>query len=364
MPVENAILRSLPGVHHNLQFISDPYADVDVSSFFEEELLSSSQFPMKSESPQRGWGDSSGFMDIDEFMFHQPESDPPSPVPNPVLETKFQKRPDYDLVQSLATLGRLLKTEEDDSNSVQIQKTYLDSMTEVPQSIGDISDSNILNCFLPVKGVDFDQRSKEPEDDIKKHKSAFKPVIKPLKQTTQQGGITGHSISDLFSFAKMNPKMVINKTPNSDLQQPRKITIQAKPTIVPCTPPAYTSQALESLPPKPPEVRQIKKRKPRTYKYNPKPVQHKSSRAFVPDDLKDAEYWERRKRNNEAAKKSREERRKKELEILNGLDSLRRENSMLHEEVADLKEKNADLADKNLCLERQLEELLADKVDS
>ncbi len=90
-----------------------------------------------------------------------------------------------------------------------------------------------------------------------------------------------------------------------------------------------------------------KRRKARTYKYNPKPVQQKTNRSFVPDKLKDEEYWERRKRNNQAAKKSREDRRRKELEVLEKMAKLEKMNSELVAKV-DMLEK------KNQLLERKL----------
>ena len=93
-----------------------------------------------------------------------------------------------------------------------------------------------------------------------------------------------------------------------------------------------------------------KKRKPRTYKYNPKPLQHKINRAFVPEDLKDGEYWKRRKRNNEAAKKSREERRKKELEIIHNYEEMRNE-------FQKIKIENVRLKSRNAILEKQIEKL-------
>jgi len=54
-----------------------------------------------------------------------------------------------------------------------------------------------------------------------------------------------------------------------------------------------------------------------------------SKRKVIPEDIKDKDYWNRRKRNNLAAKKSREERRKKELEILETTKHLENENSQL-----------------------------------
>ena len=54
-----------------------------------------------------------------------------------------------------------------------------------------------------------------------------------------------------------------------------------------------------------------------------------SKRQVVPEDIKDMDYWNRRKRNNLAAKKSREERRKKELEVVETTKQLEKENSQL-----------------------------------
>ena len=88
------------------------------------------------------------------------------------------------------------------------------------------------------------------------------------------------------------------------------------------------------------------RRKPRTYKYNPKPVIQKGNRSFVPDTLKDEEYWERRQRNNLAAKKSREDRRRKELEVLDKLASLEKSNNELSSKVSELEKRNQYLEER------------------
>lgn len=96
-----------------------------------------------------------------------------------------------------------------------------------------------------------------------------------------------------------------------------------------------------------------KKRCPRTYKYNPKPVQQKSNRAFVPDYLKDEDYWQYRRRNNEAAKKSRQDRRSKEMEIVSNVKGLRDENEKLWKENMTLSAENVKLMRRNLELEKE-----------
>ena len=57
----------------------------------------------------------------------------------------------------------------------------------------------------------------------------------------------------------------------------------------------------------------------------------------VPDDTKDASYWERRRKNNEAAKRSRDARRQKEDAIALRAELLERENMQLRMDVARMK---------------------------
>lgn len=104
---------------------------------------------------------------------------------------------------------------------------------------------------------------------------------------------------------------------------------------------SYESWSSGELSDKEKPVRQ--RRKPRTYKYNPKPVLQKGDRSYVPDSLKDREYWERRQRNNEAARKSREERRRKELEVLDKLTSLEKMKNSLEAKVTELERRNTYL---------------------
>lgn len=98
------------------------------------------------------------------------------------------------------------------------------------------------------------------------------------------------------------------------------------------------------------QSRPIRKRKPRTYQYNPKSLQHKEPRSFVPDDLKNIDYWAHRKRNNTAAKKSRDARRKKEIEILSSYEIMKEEYSQTIIE-------NTQLIARNLMLEKKVSDL-------
>nr|XP_033784834.1 nuclear factor interleukin-3-regulated protein [Geotrypetes seraphini]XP_033784838.1 nuclear factor interleukin-3-regulated protein [Geotrypetes seraphini] len=60
-------------------------------------------------------------------------------------------------------------------------------------------------------------------------------------------------------------------------------------------------------------------------------------REFIPDEKKDAMYWEKRRKNNEAAKRSREKRRLNDMVLENKLVALGEENSNLKTELLSLK---------------------------
>ncbi|XP_003216464.1 nuclear factor interleukin-3-regulated protein [Anolis carolinensis] len=60
-------------------------------------------------------------------------------------------------------------------------------------------------------------------------------------------------------------------------------------------------------------------------------------REFIPDEKKDAMYWEKRRKNNEAAKRSREKRRLNDLVLENKLIALGEENATLKAELLSLK---------------------------
>ncbi|XP_030049461.1 nuclear factor interleukin-3-regulated protein [Microcaecilia unicolor] len=60
-------------------------------------------------------------------------------------------------------------------------------------------------------------------------------------------------------------------------------------------------------------------------------------REFIPDEKKDAMYWEKRRKNNEAAKRSREKRRLNDMVLENKLLALGEENASLKTELLSLK---------------------------
>ncbi|XP_067252264.1 nuclear factor, interleukin 3 regulated, member 4 [Chanodichthys erythropterus] len=60
-------------------------------------------------------------------------------------------------------------------------------------------------------------------------------------------------------------------------------------------------------------------------------------REFIPEEKKDATYWEKRRKNNEAAKRSREKRRVNDYVLETRLVSLSEENARLRAELLTLK---------------------------
>ncbi|XP_067285490.1 TEF transcription factor, PAR bZIP family member a isoform X1 [Pseudorasbora parva] len=69
----------------------------------------------------------------------------------------------------------------------------------------------------------------------------------------------------------------------------------------------------------------------------PQPMIKKAKKVFVPEEKKDDKYWNRRKKNNVAAKRSRDARRLKENQITVRAAFLERENTVLRQEVAELR---------------------------
>jgi hypothetical protein len=65
----------------------------------------------------------------------------------------------------------------------------------------------------------------------------------------------------------------------------------------------------------------------------------RKSREFIPDNRKDAHYWERRRKNNEAAKRSREKRRMNDMVLEGKISELTDENQMLRDELIGLKKR-------------------------
>ena len=79
------------------------------------------------------------------------------------------------------------------------------------------------------------------------------------------------------------------------------------------------------------------------YQLNASTSTPRKKAKLLPDDKKDAAYWERRRKNNDAAKRSRDARRAKEDEIAIRAAFLEQENLKLRVEVAALKNETAKL---------------------
>ncbi|XP_065102633.1 nuclear factor, interleukin 3 regulated, member 4 [Paramisgurnus dabryanus] len=70
---------------------------------------------------------------------------------------------------------------------------------------------------------------------------------------------------------------------------------------------------------------------------SPRGLGLRRKREFIPDEKKDAMYWEKRRKNNEAAKRSREKRRVSDYVLETRLVSLSEENARLRAELLALK---------------------------
>lgn len=225
-----------------------------------------------------------------------------------------------------------------------------------------MSDSEMLSHFLPMKGIDFDygdtgnatEEKKEKEKSQEEKAFMYADELMPHRMMPHLNPL--YHLSAFKSTVANNAnqkqqKEIIEKDQDTiseiDFEDDDIADDQSDefPTHSLLNKNQNKKNNKHDQPP-----REIKKRKPRTYKYNPKPLQHKICRSFVPDDLKDTEYWARRKRNNEAAKKSREERRKKELETLNSYE-------MMKQEYSQIKIENIRLKARNSILEKQISEL-------
>jgi len=248
-----------------------------------------------------------------------------------------------------------------------------------------MSDSEMLNHFIPMRGIDFDQgitedallekKEKKNKEEIKQAFSAdefmphkMMPQLNPLYHLSAFKSVLPNSAAQKEIDANAARELPDNMGMVIDFETKKKSNKRPRAAPVPKKQQQVVQQQVEEDDEEGEEYtddeemyemssktvsgapREIKKRKPRTYKYNPKPLQHKVCRSFVPDDLKDTEYWARRKRNNEAAKKSREERRKKELEILNSYE-------MMKQEYSQIKIENIRLKARNAVLEKQVAEL-------
>lgn len=91
----------------------------------------------------------------------------------------------------------------------------------------------------------------------------------------------------------------------------------------------------------------------------PQPMVKKSKKQYVPEELKDEKYWERRRKNNIAAKRSRDARRVKENQIVIRTSFLEQENTALKEQVLELKKETLTYKKLVASYEKKLHELKA-----
>lgn len=93
----------------------------------------------------------------------------------------------------------------------------------------------------------------------------------------------------------------------------------------------------------------------------PQPIIRKRRKQFVPDEMKNSKYWQKRNVNNQAAKRSREARRLKENQIAMRARFLEEENNALKLEVEELKKENGDLRVMMQTLEEKIDKVAASR---
>jgi len=165
-------------------------------------------------------------------------------------------------------------------------------------------------------------------------RSPFRSTNSPPRSfsvITTTGTPTQNSSSSFFSSADRDRYRSAGSTPALDNLERGEPSITGVPeqSEVPSTGKTNT--------------RKIIRRKRRTYVYNPKPLMQKQQMRKVPNELKDAEYWEQRRKNNEAAKISRINRRQKEMEYLKELKELRTAKDVLVKNTEELLAHNKQL---------------------
>ena len=93
----------------------------------------------------------------------------------------------------------------------------------------------------------------------------------------------------------------------------------------------------------------------------PQPIIRKRRKQFVPDEMKNNKYWQKRNINNEAAKRSREARRLKENQIAMRARFLEEENNVLKSQVEELKQENVELRQGMELLEERIAKVAAQR---
>ncbi|XP_075689818.1 LOW QUALITY PROTEIN: thyrotroph embryonic factor-like [Rhinoderma darwinii] len=164
----------------------------------------------------------------------------------------------------------------------------------------------IQNPLMPVSEL-------EDEEELASTTSSLSPVSPSvLLQTSEETTVTLKEESDL-------PSPI----------DPEKVEVEVNFN------PDPTDLVLSSVPGG--ELFDPRKHKFADEELKPQPMIKKAKKVYVPEDLKDEKYWNRRKKNNVAAKRSRDARRLKENQITVRAAFLEKENTALRTEVAELR---------------------------
>ncbi|KAG8436328.1 hypothetical protein GDO86_007434 [Hymenochirus boettgeri] len=254
---------------------------------------------------------SGGFLDIPEMLkslldypLHQQDKD----------KTKLEKEDDLDnncLLASASLMPPIWdKTIPYDGESFHLEYMDLDEFlleNGIPSNPTKLSQA-IQNPLMPTADL-------ESDDELELTTSSSKPLSPSLLLKGCES-----KVSDFPIKAEEDPPSPVD---------PEKLVVEVNFN------PDPTDLLLSTVPGD--ELFDPRKRRFAEEELKPQPMIKKAKKIYVPDDLKDEKYWNRRTKNNVAAKRSREARRLKENQITVRAAFLEKENTALRSEVSDLR---------------------------
>lgn len=258
-----------------------------------------------------------------------------------------------------------------------MSKSELIQGLDIPEML-----KSLLDYPLPHQGTEKDKTKLDKDDSLDGNLLAVSAALMPpiWDKTIPYDGESFHlEYMDLDEFlfengipsspaqlaqANQNPLLPVSEledeeesastsssapvSPSVLLQQPEEIIVTTQEESDPPSPvdpekvevevnfnPDPTDLVLSSVPGG--ELFDPRKHKFADEELKPQPMIKKAKKVYVPEDLKDDKYWNRRKKNNVAAKRSRDARRLKENQITVRAAFLEKENTALRTEVAELR---------------------------
>ncbi|XP_077984088.1 thyrotroph embryonic factor-like [Glandiceps talaboti] len=207
-----------------------------------------------------------------------------------------------------------------------------------------------LDEFLSENGIPLNVDEILPTGKTENSDDASSTTSSDVNQESPKIGTTT-SIHD--NQEKRQEMISVPISPSSSpVREPSPVTVEVDFAVSP------TDTALATIPGQ--EEFDPRKRTFTEDELKPQPMIKKSRKIFVPEDLKDDKYWERRKKNNFAAKRSRDARRVKENQIAIRASFLEKENNAFRDELSGYKKEVISLKKIIANYEKKLQ-MLTDK---